>query len=230
MLYEHIFFDLDHTLWDFETNSKEAFLELFDKYKLLEKGIASMDEFLVEYFLINERLWDGYRKGEIEKEQLRYDRFRQAFHKFGIVDDTLTVNFSDDYVNSAPYKTNLFPHAVETLEYLKGKYTLHIVTNGFEEVQYLKMKSSNIDHYFSKIITSERSGYKKPDKRMFEFSLSEAKADPAVSIMIGDSLEADILGARDAGLNQVYFNPKEIAHQEIVTHEIKSLKELFQIL
>jgi putative hydrolase of the HAD superfamily len=230
MLYEHIFFDLDHTLWDFETNSKEAFLELFDKYKLLEKGIGSMDKFLAEYFLINELLWDEYRKGLIAKEQLRYDRFRQAFHKFGITDDVLTTNFSDDYVNSAPYKTNLFPHAVETLEYLKEKYTLHIVTNGFEEVQYLKMKNSNIDHYFSKIITSERSGYKKPDKRMFEFSLSEAKANAGVSIMIGDSLEADILGARGAGINQVYFNPKEIVHKENVTHEIRSLKELVQIL
>ncbi len=230
MPYEHIFFDLDHTLWDFETNSKEAFLELFDKYNLLEKGISSMDEFLTEYFLINEKLWEDYRKGLIVKEQLRYDRFSQAFHKFGISDKAFTTSFSDDYVNSAPYKTNLFPHAIEVLDYLKGKYALHIITNGFEEVQYLKMKTSNIEKYFTSIITSERSGYKKPDIRMFEFSLEEAKANPAKSIMIGDSLEADIIGARDAGIPQVYFNPKSLVHSEKVTHEIKSLNELKQLL
>jgi putative hydrolase of the HAD superfamily len=230
MLYENIFFDLDHTLWDFEANSKEAFLELFDKYKLLHRGVTSMDEFLAEYFLINEKLWDDYRKGLIVKEQLRYDRFHQAFQKFGINDAHLTTNFSDEYVNSAPYKTNLFPHAIETLDYLSKKYSLHIVTNGFEEVQYLKMKNTNLHKYFSQIITSERSGYKKPDKRMFEFSLSEAKANKATSIMIGDSLEADIIGARDAGLNQVYFNPKLKSHSEKVTHEISSLKELVGLL
>ena len=230
MLYEHIFFDLDHTLWDFEANSKEAFFELYDKYKLSERGIRSMDEFLSHYFLINEKLWDDYRKGIIVKHQLRYDRFHLAFEKFGINDAQLTTNFSDDYVNSAPYKTNLFPHAIETLEYLKEKYILHIVTNGFEEVQYLKMKNTNLDKYFSQIITSERSGFKKPDIRMFEFSLNEAKADKTKSLMIGDSLEADIIGARNAGLNQVYFNPHQNAHEEDVTHEIRSLKELVGLL
>jgi putative hydrolase of the HAD superfamily len=230
MQYEHIFFDLDHTLWDFETNSKEALLELFNKYKMLEKGVDSLDKFLVEYFIINEKLWDDYRKGIIGKEALRYDRFHQALQKFGIDDRDLTTNFADDYVNSAPYKTNLFPHAIETLEYLKEKYILHIVTNGFEEVQYLKMKNTNLDKYFTQVITSERSGFKKPDIRMFEFSLNEAKANKLTSIMIGDSLEADIVGARNAGLNQVYFNPHENPHEEAVTHEIKSLKELMEIL
>ena len=230
MQYEHIFFDLDHTLWDFETNSKEALFELADKYKLLERGVDSMDNFLVEYFIINEKLWDGYRKGTVEKEELRYGRFQQTFQKFNIVDKELTISFSDDYVNSAPHKTNLFPHAIETLEYLKEKYVLHIVTNGFEEVQYLKMKNTNLEKYFSQIITSERSGYKKPDKRMFEFSLNEAKAEKATSLMIGDNLEADIVGARNAGLNQVYFNPQKNIHQEDVTHEIVCLKELVELL
>ncbi|MGZ4033576.1 MAG: YjjG family noncanonical pyrimidine nucleotidase [Bacteroidia bacterium] len=230
MQYEHIFFDLDHTLWDFETNSKEALYELADKHKLFERGVVSMDRFLEEYFIINEKLWDDYRKGIIDKEQLRYDRFHLALQKFGIDDINLTTAFSDDYVSSAPYKTNLFPHAIETLEYLHGKYILHIVTNGFEETQHLKMRNCNIEKYFSEIITSERSGFKKPDKRMFEFSLNEAKANSSTSIMIGDSLEADIIGAREAGLAQIYFNPSRKTHYEKITHEIISLRELVEIL
>lgn len=230
MVYEHIFFDLDHTLWDFETNSRQAISELIDKHQLLDKGVTSFNNFISEYFVINEKLWDDYRKGIVNKEQLRYDRFRQALNKFGILDEKLVIAFGDDYISTAPYKTNLFPQAKESLEYLKGKYHLHIVTNGFEEVQFLKLKNCDLEKYFSEIITSERSGFKKPDKRMFEFSLHEANAEARCSLMIGDSMEADIIGARNAGINQVYFNPGNHSHNEEVTHEIKSLKELFHLL
>jgi putative hydrolase of the HAD superfamily len=230
MLYETIFFDLDHTLWDFETNSKEALIELADKHKLIEKGVPSVDEFLIEYFEINERLWEEYRKNLINKEALRYDRFHLALKKYEIDDFELATAIGNDYVSIAPYKTNLFPHAIEVLEYLKNKYNLHVITNGFEETQHLKLTNSKLNHYFEEIITSERSGYKKPDERMFQFSLELTKANPATSIMIGDSLEADILGAKSSGMKQVYFNPNGIEHSEELTHEIKSLKELMNIL
>ncbi len=229
MLYETIFFDLDHTLWDFETNSKEALTELADKHKLIERGIPSLDSFLSEYFAINERLWEDYRKNIISKETLRNDRFHQALKKYEIDDIQLATAIGNDYVAIAPYKTNLFPHSIEVLEYLKNKYSLYIITNGFEEVQHLKLSNSKLSHYFSEVITSEKSGFKKPDKRMFHFSLSLANARYETSIMIGDSLEADILGAKNAGMHQVYFNPEAKVHSEDITHEIKSLKELIGI-
>ncbi|HLC82312.1 MAG TPA: YjjG family noncanonical pyrimidine nucleotidase [Bacteroidia bacterium] len=230
MQYDTIFFDLDHTLWDFETNSKEALSEIVSTHQLLDKGIPSLENFLKEYFAINEKLWEDYRKNIISKETLRDDRFHQALKKFNIDDIELATAISNDYVKSAPYKTNLFSHAVEVLEYLKEKYSLHIITNGFEETQHLKLKNSKIDHYFDHVITCERSGFKKPDERMFHFSLRHTNAKSDRSIMIGDSLEADVLGAKNVGMHQVYFNPGEKVHEEELTHEVKGLKELMGIL
>ncbi len=230
MEYETIFFDLDHTLWDFNTNSKEALTEISAKYALLDKGIPSLQHFLNEYFVINERLWEDYRNNVISKEALRYDRFYEALMKFNIDDRDLATAIGNDYTGSAPYKTNLFPHALEVLDYLKGKYALHIITNGFEETQHLKLKNSKIDHYFSDVITSERSGFKKPDERMFHYSLNTTSATAGRSLMIGDSLEADILGAKKVGMRQIYFNPEGKEHSEELTHEVKNLNELFSIL
>ena len=230
MEYETIFFDLDHTLWDFNANSREALTEISLKYQFTDKGIPSLQHFLDEYFAINERMWEEYRKNVISKEVLRYDRFYEALKKFDIDDRELARAIGNDYTGSAPYKTNLFPHTFEVLDYLKGKYTLHIITNGFEETQHLKLKNSKIDHYFSDVITSERSGYKKPDERMFHFSLNTTNAKAESSLMIGDSLEADVLGAKNVGMRQVYFNPEQKEHSEELTHEVKNLKELFEIL
>lgn len=230
MQYDTIFFELDHTLWDFETNSKEALFEISSKHQLFDKGVPSFEHFLLEYFAINERLWEDYRKNIISKETLRYDRFHQALKRFDIDDFDLATAIGNDYVKSAPYKTNLFPDTIEVLEYLKGKYAIHIITNGFDETQHLKLKNSKIDHYFDHVITSERSGFKKPDERMFHFSLRHTNANAETSIMIGDSLEADVLGAKNIGMHQVYFNPQEKEHSEDLTHEVKSLKELMNIL
>ncbi|MFL5765645.1 MAG: YjjG family noncanonical pyrimidine nucleotidase [Bacteroidia bacterium] len=230
MRYDTIFFDLDHTLWDFKTNSHEALTELSGKYRLMERGIPSIDHFMEEYVVINEKLWDDYRKGLIDKQGLRYERFYLALLKFSIDDRELSENIGNDYTAIAPYKTNLFPDAIDVLEYLHKKYPLYIITNGFEEVQHLKMKSSKLDKYFSGVITSERSGYKKPDQRMFEFSMKIANTKKEKSLMIGDSLEADVLGAKEFGMEQVYFNPEGRGHSEQFTHEIRSLNELRMIL
>jgi len=230
MLYEHIFFDLDRTLWDFETNSHETLTELALKYKLSEKGIDSIDEFITVYFHINERMWDEYRKGLIDKTALRYNRFHEALNKYKISDRNLSENMGNDYISLSPLKTNLFPHTIDVLNYLSKKYSLHIITNGFEEVQHIKIKNCGIGHYFDQIITSERAGFKKPDIRIFQYSLDAVNGKPASSLMIGDSLDADIIGARDAGLQQVYFNPCGDKHDEEITHEIKSLEELLNFL
>lgn len=228
--YKHIFFDLDRTLWDFETNSHETILELASKYKLSEIGIDSIDEFISGYLHINERMWDEYRKGIIDKHQLRYDRFHEALGRYKINDRTLSENIANDYISFSPLKKNLFPYTIEVLQYLKNKYSLHIITNGFEEVQHIKIKNCGIEHFFDQVITSERSGFKKPDVRIFEFSLNLVNTTSANSLMIGDCLDADIMGARNAGLHQVYFNPCGDKHQQDVMYEIKSLKELLTIL
>lgn len=228
--YKHIFFDLDQTLWDFETNSREALLELAHKYKLSEKGIDSIDEFIAHYILINKRMWDEYGKGLIDKNTLRYGRFHEALSKYDILDRTFSEKIANDYISISPLKTGMFPHSIEVLKYLNKKYKLHIITNGFEEVQYIKIKNCCIEHYFEEIITSERAGFKKPDIRIFQYSMDAANAIAATSLMIGDNLEADIIGARDAGLHQVYFNPAGNKHEEDITYEIKSLKELIDLL
>lgn len=230
MPYEHIFFDLDRTLWDFEKNSYETLCELIDKYDLQNKGIDDISQFIIDYYKINDSLWDEYRRGIVDKETLRYERFHRAFELYGINSRELTVAFGNDYVNLSPMKTNLFPDTIQVLEYLKSKYELHIITNGFEEVQHIKLKNSGIEKYFSEIVTSERAGFKKPDIRIFEFSMQQARTKPEKSLMIGDNLEADILGARNANIHQVFFNNQEQLHNEDVTYEIKNLKELFSIL
>ena len=230
MRYETIFFDLDHTLWDFETNSRETLIELSEKYDFKGKGIESSEHFIQKYFGINERMWGEYGKGIISKEELRYNRFHETLKLYNIDDFDLARNIGNDYSSIAPSKQNVLPYTMEILEYLSKKYPLHIITNGFEEVQHIKLKCCKIDHYFAEVITSERSGFKKPDKRMFDYSVTLVRANPLTSLMIGDSLEADILGAKDAGMSQVYFNPKAALHSETIQHEIRSLSELTDFL
>jgi len=230
MPYEHIFFDLDHTLWDTDKNSHQTISELFLKHNLQQKGIDSLDNFIKEYTIINNRMWDEYRIGTIDKHTLRYNRFEETFTKFGINNRTLAESFGDDFVNTAPYKTNLLPYAIEVLDYLYLKYSLHIITNGFEEVQHIKIKYSGLEKYFKNTITSEAAGYKKPDVRIFEYSLKLSNANAGNSLMIGDNLEADIIGARNAGIHQLFYNQQNEKHSEEITYEIKSLKQLFDLL
>src|SRR4051812_9016010 len=186
MEYKHLFFDLDRTLWDMETNSMETLIVLFENYQLKERGIHSFSEFLERYKEINFQLWDDYSRDIVDKETLRFERFHRAFALYGIQDNELTKAFGNDYVNYSPMRNKLMPDTKEVLEYLNGKYTMHIITNGFEEVQHIKMKNSGIDHYFSEVITSERAGFKKPDSRIFQYSLNVAKAVSGNCLMIGD--------------------------------------------
>lgn len=230
MRYKHIFFDLDRTLWDFETNSFETLSELYEKYRLDQKGIVSPNEFVKKYKTHNDLLWEQYREGSIDRATLRVDRFHKTLADFDIEDVALSYNIGNDYIEHSPRKTALMPHAHDVLSYLHEKYSLHIITNGFEEVQHIKIDHSDLKKYFREIITSERAGYKKPEKFIFDYSLETANARAEESIMIGDHLEIDLLGARNAGIDQVYFNPNNVPHTETITHEISSLKELLEIL
>lgn len=230
-MYKHIFFDLDRTLWDFEKNSHEVLLELYQYYNLSSKGITDHNKFIETYKYHNEKLWSLYRKNKIEKDRLRDERFKIALLDFGIDDSELAAKLGIDYVEYCPKKTNLFPHVHSTLNYLKDKYSLHIITNGFEEVQYQKLENCNLTDYFEQIITSEQVGYKKPSHQIFKYSMLKAFSKPSDSIMIGDDLLADIIGAKEFGMAQVYFNPLNEAHSSSdITHEISCLSELEEIL
>ena len=230
MQIKHIFFDLDRTLWDFETNAYNTLSELYEEHALFMKGISNIDVFIDIYKIHNEQLWELYRDGKVEKEVLRSSRFKLTLQDFGIDDGPLSIKLGEQYIQKCPLKTNVFPFTFEVLDYLKEKYHLHIITNGFEEVQYVKLEQSKLLHYFEHIITSEQVGVKKPNPEIFRHALVKAFCKPDESIMIGDDLPVDILGAKAIGMKQVYFNPEKIAHQESIDFEISCLSQLQEIL
>jgi putative hydrolase of the HAD superfamily len=227
---KHIFFDLDRTLWDFEKNSQTTLLQLIKDFKLIEKGIDTADNFIKKYKIHNEELWELYREDKIKKEELRGKRFQLALAEYDIDDSELAQQFGLAYIKQSPLKTTLFPYTHEVLLYLKKKYSLHIITNGFEEVQHIKLASSDLTQYFDVIVTSEQVGVKKPNAKIFEFALEQAKAKPDECIMIGDDFPVDVLGAEQIGMQGVYFNPNKLAHKHSVVHEIFCLSELMALL
>jgi putative hydrolase of the HAD superfamily len=228
--YTHLFFDLDRTLWDMERNAHETLSELFYRYGLNERGVPSADVFVSHYNEYNNLLWDRYRRKLIDKSTLRALRFKQALAHFGIHDKKLAEQFDHDYITEAPRKTNLIEGAIDLLDSLHGKFELHIITNGFPEVQEFKMRNSGLDKYFGETITSEGVGHAKPDKRIFQHALRLTKAEKTASMMIGDDLHADIVGAREAGWDHVYFNPERGPHNESVMYEVEYLTRIAEFL
>lgn len=198
-----VFFDLDHTLWDFEKNSALTFGKI-----LTEANIkVALTDFLEVYKPINLEFWKLYRENRISQENLRYRRLKQTFDVLGYYVDKEQVHFlSVQYIAHLPTFRNLLPNTLEILNYLKPNYKLHIITNGFEEIQYKKIRNSQIDPFFDQIINSEMAGVKKPHPRIFELALGMGKVTAEKSLMIGDSLEADILGAKAVGLHTLHFN------------------------
>ena len=227
--YKCILFDLDHTLWDYETNSREALSELFREYNLAERGIDEQ-EFLKTFYVINNELWDLYDRGLLHRDVIRNERFHKILMAHGVEDYEMSLKFSDDYVSQSPKKKNLMEGCKETLEYLHAKYPMIIITNGFDEIQSTKLSSSGIHHYFKDVVTSARAGHKKPAKEIFEFALRENDFLSAESIMIGDNLLTDIAGAQNAQIDTVFFNPFKIKHNSPVVFEIEKLPELLNFL
>jgi putative hydrolase of the HAD superfamily len=230
MKYRHLFFDLDHTLWDFEANAKATLEDLFQLLNLKEKGINDFNLFYKNYLHHNERLWERYRYGYIKQEDLRIKRMRQSLLDFKIADEELAQAMSVKFLERLPTRTILFPFTKEILTYLKGKgYQLHLITNGFEKTQHSKLKYSGLDIFFTEIITSEGSGSLKPHKEIFEYALRKTKALPGESIMLGDTLDVDIQGAINAGIDQVFVNHHRIMGHIQATYMVHSLKELENI-
>lgn len=226
--YQHIFFDLDRTIWDFEANAKEAFQEIYVHHNL-SIIFPDFDTFHSAYRKYNAQLWEKFRNGAINKEDLKHVRFYLTLKEFGKDDRELAKKLGEDYVNISARKTHLFPNSHEVLSYLKQKYKLYIITNGFHEVQIKKIENSNLRKYFQKIITSETAGVQKPHEQIFRYALEQANAKIEEAIMIGDDIEGDIKGAKAIGLDQVFFNPNRLTHYIEPTFEIQSLKELKNI-
>ncbi|MDB5155783.1 MAG: noncanonical pyrimidine nucleotidase, YjjG family [Mucilaginibacter sp.] len=228
--YTHIFFDLDHTIWDFDKNAEEALHELYVSHRLNDIGLKSADVFIETYTQNNHRLWREYHVGNITKETLREARFKQTFLDLGVHPDVIPHGFEDEYVQLCPTKTNLFPNAHETLAYLQSKYTLHLISNGFKESQDIKISGTGIGKYFTHVIISEIVGVNKPDKAIFEYAINLAGTTKDQSLMIGDSLEADVLGALNFGMDAIYFNPFNAPKPDEVKVQVSDLKELTLLL
>ncbi|MCL5245060.1 YjjG family noncanonical pyrimidine nucleotidase [Cellulophaga sp. 20_2_10] len=217
-----VFFDLDHTLWDFEKNSALTFTKILEENKV---GVK-VEDFLTAYIPINHHYWKLFREEKISKEDLRFQRLQTTFRTIGYNASDKEINLlAAEYINHLSSFNHLFPNAIEILEHLKPNYKLHIITNGFQDVQNKKIRNSKIDNYFDVIVDSEMAGVKKPNPYIFELALQKANTTADKSLMIGDSVEADILGAKSVGLHTLHFN----AHQE-PTHNhcaiINSLDEI----
>ncbi|MFM9988070.1 YjjG family noncanonical pyrimidine nucleotidase [Flavobacterium sp.] len=223
---KHIFFDLDHTLWDFDKNSELAFERILNNYFPNIK----VEDFITVYSPINQSCWKLYQKDEITHQELRYKRLKDTFDILNheISDKQIDV-ISDEYIEFLPDFNHLFDDAIEVLDFLSEKYQLHIITNGFAEVQYKKMNNSNISHYFKTITNSELAGAKKPNPIIFEHALNVANAQKLESVMIGDCLDADVNGALDFGIEAIFFNPNQIEVIQSINQiaNLAELKKLF---
>ena len=221
-----VFFDLDHTLWDFDKNSALTFYKIF---KIHQVNI-DVNEFLKHYEPINLNYWKLYREEKIDKESLRFGRLNDTFQAISFqADSTLIQNLSTDYITHLSSFNHLFDHALDVLNYLKPIYNLHIITNGFQEVQERKLKNSNIHHFFNSITDSEQVGVKKPNPKIFHHALKKVNANPETSVMIGDNIEADVMGALGFGMEAIYFNYLNTTEKHQVK-QVNNLKELKRFL
>jgi YjjG family noncanonical pyrimidine nucleotidase len=228
--YKCIFFDLDHTLWDYESNSRETLLDLFNHYQLTNYGVRDFESFHQQFKKVNADLWHLYDHGKITSEVIRTERFKQILEAFNAYQAELCQTLSYEYLHDCPKRGTLLPHAIEVLEYLSDKYRLTVVTNGFDEIQHMKLTSGKLHEYFDHIITSQKAGHKKPAREIFDFALVQNGVQSQDAIMVGDNLITDIAGAKNASVDTVFFNPDCIEHETEVSHEIQNLRELSVLL
>lgn len=226
--YKAIYFDLDHTLWDYDANSQEVLTHIYHEY--VENGDSDLNKFLKDFTRVNDSLWNNYNKGKIDKEVIRKERFVKILEHSNISDKKLAAHISEFYLFECPRRTHLIDGTIEVLEYVVQKYDAHILTNGFTDVQEIKMSNAGLTKYFEKIITSETIGHKKPSKAFFEYALAATNNTKEECVMVGDNLKTDILGAHKSNIDSIYFNPSGYAKPHKAKYEIKDLTELMNIL
>lgn len=228
--YKHLFFDLDHTLWDYDLNTELAISEVYEIFNFSQWSYFTFDDFMVNFHEVNNILWKKFNHGHIGRMELRNNRFTMILKNLGVSELEIPKGIGEKYLELAPTKPHVIPHTYEILDYLRPNYQLHIISNGFDDVQHIKLKASKIHHYFDKIVTSDSSQYRKPQKAIFEYAMNEADASLENSIMIGDNLDTDIIGAQNASMDHIFYNPNKTTHSNNVTFEVESLKEIMNIL
>lgn len=228
--YRHLLFDLDHTLWDFDKNAAETLCELYNTHQLSTLGSFSVQQFCDTFATVNRSLWQRFDQGAYDQQQLRSERFGLILAQLGVSTDRIPLGLAEDYLRICPTKAHVMPHTLATLDYLRQRYQLHILTNGFAAVQAIKIKSAGLTDYFTEVVSSDTTGHRKPHRPVFDYVLDRIGATSQECIMIGDNLETDVRGAREAGIDQVFYNPKRVRHSEIVTYEVACLSELRSIL
>ena len=228
--YKHIFFDLDRTLWDFDAAAEVAFERIYEKYDLQNLGIPNAHEFHEVYHPLNEHLWELYRENKITKDYLNRTRFVLPLEHYGIHDIDLADHLSVDYMYWSPRIVRLVSGTKELLDYLKPKYHLHLITNGFQEVQHTKLSVSGLEPYFETLTVSEEVGVKKPNPEIFLYALNKAQAKVEESLMVGDEMAVDMDGARAIGMDQILFNPRGDKVEGKCTYEVQDLLEINKLL
>lgn len=230
-MYKHLFFDLDHTLWDFEKNSRESLAELYENFGLHSWNSTGLNAFQTEFSVVNRRYWSLLESNQITHDELRRSRFRDTLVNLGIdADEKLGLQLNEAFLELLPQKSHLIEGTLEILDFLAPNYEIHIISNGWQDVQSKKIKSSKIEHYFREVITNERAEARKPDKKIFDYAVNVTKARLEESLMIGDNYEADILGAINAQMDSVFYNPDGMVADKKPTFDIRRLIELKEIL
>lgn len=227
--YTHLFFDLDRTLWDFESNAAQVLQEIYNEFGL-KRYFKSFFEFSHSYHQINSVLWEKYRLGEISKDLLRWKRFYDTLFQYNCDDIELANKIGEAYIERSSKMTIMFPSTIETLSKLSINYRQYVLTNGFKEIQHVKVKNCKIDKYIERVFTSEETGKMKPSAVFFNYVLSQLNVDPKNCLMIGDDELADIEGAKKCNIDQVLFNPIKRITKCNPTFEINVLSDLLEIL
>lgn len=227
--YKHIFFDLDRTLWDFDANSAQTLLEIVEHFNLQEY-VRDSYKWTDTYRKCNEEVWKLFEEKKLNKQNLRVERFRLLFEEFKINRKELIPEISEYYIANSPAKSLLMPNVAEVLDYLSAKYKMYIVSNGFYDVQLIKLRAGGIDKYFKRVITSDKVLAAKPDRKIFEEAVKSANARKTQSVFIGDNLDRDIVGAKRFGIDQIWYNHDTVLSEFTPSFEISNLIELKKIL
>lgn len=229
--YQYIFWDLDHTLWDFDRNSTLTLAALYSEFNLNALGITDFEQYRTTYERHNDFMWDLFRKGKTDRATLRWKRVALTMADFEIRDEALVQAMSERYLSLLPKQGALLPHAREILAYCKAKgYQQYLITNGFQTTQWEKIRTSNIDDFFTEVYSSENTGSMKPQKGIFDFAILDSKANLGESIIIGDAIEADIIGGLNYGMDQIWYNPHDLSAEIQPTYTVKHLEEIQDIL
>ena len=232
MKYKDLFIDFDDTLYDTYGNAVIALRETFDAFHL-ERWFPDPQVFYDAYWAANIDLWTRYSRGEITRDFLIVERFRRPLSTGNglAVTDDLCLEMSDVFLDYCSSKPGVVEGAHSLMDYLRQRgYRMHMTSNGFHEVQYKKLAACGLRDYFDTIILSEDAGVNKPSPQYFDYALKVSGASRETTLMIGDNLNTDIVGAHNAGLDTILFNRWGVEPTDVPTHTVTRLLDIKDIL